>query len=484
MMVISLYTSRVVLDKLGVEDYGIYNVIASFAVTFAFFSSTLTNATQRFLTIELGRHENKASTVFNQHLIVYVFISLLVFVIAEIVGIWYIDNKLNIPFERVNAATWAFHFSILSIVIGIIAIVYESCFVAHEEMKVYAYVGIGEAAFKLLIVYLLSITPIDKLILYSFLVFLVSFLSKLYYIVYSHFKFEECKLRYCYDRKLIVDTFKFLGWSFVSAGQISVCDQGISLILNYFCGPLANAARGISSQVSGVVFKFVNSILISFQPQMVKSYATGDMQNLDSLFNNSSRFSFFLLWLIEIPILFCTSDLLDIWLVEVPKWTVLMVKLQLFSSLFYVLTKPIWIIIIASGNLKKYTLVTSFLSFLTFPFSMLLLWMDYEPTSVYLVFLLDNIILLLVQLLMVQKFYPINYYHYIKKVVWPICKVLILSSVIALLIMYVGHDNNLVSIIFRVLTVVCETCLVIWYLGFFEKERKMILKKIVNITKS
>lgn len=478
LMLISFYTSRVVLDKLGVEDFGIYNVVSSFAVTFAFFTSALTNATQRFLTIELGRNEkNVANRILNQHIIVYALISLLVIIAAEIIGIYYIDNKLNIDSERIFAAHWAYQFSLLNIVIGLLCIPYESLFVAHEEMKVYSYVSVWEGVFKLFIVYLLTISSVDKLILYSFLVFLVNTMCRFYYALYSHRKFEECFYKWYFNIKEVINVFKFIGWNILSAGQVAVCDQGISLILNAFCGPMANAARGITGQIVGIVFRFINNLLIAFQPQMVKCYATGESNKLNTLFLNSSRFSFFVLWLFACPLICCINAILNIWLVEVPRWTSQMIVLNMIAAVFYVLTKPIWIIVVASGKLKYYTLITSTIAFLTFPASCIALYLGFEAPVVYKIFLIANIVDLFAQLLIVRKYFKYNVKDYLTKVLRPIFLIFAFSFVPSYLLSK-QSSGSFLDTIFVCFGIIVVTLISIFVLGISTSERQMALNKV------
>lgn len=481
LMLISFYTSRVVLEKLGVEDYGIYNVVASFAVTFAFFTSALTNATQRFITIELGKDDvPNANKVFNQHLIVYGIISAFVILVAEVVGTYYINNGLNIPPGRIFAAHWAFHFSIASIIVGLLAIPYEALFVAHEEMSVYSYVSVWEGVFKLIIVYLLNISTFDNLILYSFLVFFVCLTCKAYYVLYSHRKYAECYLKWCYDKKIIKDTFKFVGWSFISAGQISLCDQGISIILNAFLGPIANAARGLTSQISGVVFKFINNLLIAFQPQIVKSYAKQESDYLSMLFMNSSRFCFFILWLLACPILFCVDGLMRVWLVEVPRWTCEMVQLNLIASLFYVLTKPIWTIVVASGDLKKYTLLTSIISFSSFPLSCIALFIGCDAPSVYMVSIVVDIISLIVQLKLLKQYLAYRTKDYITLVIQPILILLVVTTVPSLLIANINSGTAKDSLIYFIV-IFLLVAISILLVGLTKKEKLLVLNKCISI---
>lgn len=257
LMFIAFYTSRVILDKLGAEDYGLYNVVGSIAVTFVFFSSTLTNATQRFTTIELGLGNlDGCRKVVNQHLIVYAIICLLVLLFAEIGGVWYIENLLNTSPERLFAAHVVFQLSLITVLFGLISVVFESLIISHEDMKIYSYVGVIEGIIKLGIAYIISIATYDKLIVYATLMFIASVGCKSFNAIYAFFHYKECRLQWIWDWRLIRKTFSFIGWNIVGTAQVAVTDQGVNLLLNSFFGTIVNAARGITNQVGGAFFNY------------------------------------------------------------------------------------------------------------------------------------------------------------------------------------------------------------------------------------
>ena len=384
LMIVTFFMSRVVLDKLGVEDFGIYNLISSLAVSFTFFSSALTNATQRFVTIELAKNNiQSASKIFNQHLLVYTIISAVVILCSEFIGSWLIGNKLNVPDDRIIASHIVFQFAILTVIVSLLSIVFESLIISHEDMKIYSYVGVIEGVLKLCVAYAIIISPIDKLVFYAALMAIIFLISRAIYCVYCFRKYKECYLQYVWDKALIKKSSQFIGWNVLSSAQVAICDQGISILLNMFFGPIANAARGITSQVGGAVFKFVNSFLVAIQPQMVKSYAQNDIVYLKKLFYTTSRLSYIVLWLFACPIVIAAEDILNLWLVNVPMWTADMVRISMISSCVYVLSKPIWFIVIADGKLKKYTIITSVVSFMLFPLSYIVLQAGGNPLSVY-----------------------------------------------------------------------------------------------------
>lgn len=480
LLIVTFFMSRVVLDKLGVEDYGIYNLISSLALSFTFFSSALTNATQRFITIELAKQNIKAaSAVFNQHLLVYTIISVVIIVIAEVVGIWMINTELSIPDSRIWATHIVYQFAILTVVVSLLSIVFESLIISHEDMKIYSYVGVIEGVLKLGVAYAIIVSPIDKLIFYSALMALIFLLSRIVYVGYCFKHYEECFLQKVWNKALIQKTSKFIGWNVLSTAQVAICDQGISILLNMFFGPIANAARGITSQVGGAVFKFVNSFLIAAQPQIVKSYAQNDTSYLKGLFYSTSRLSYVVLWLFVCPIVVAAEEILAIWLVDVPKWTADMVRISLIGSCFYVLSKPIWFIIIADGRLKKYTLVSSTVAFMLFPLSYVALKMGYDPVSVYILSTVLHGLNIFFQLHVLREYVDISYFIYAKSVIGRIF-LMSMVSYLSCSLLYCPQSYDISAFI----NIVCITLLnafIVFATGLTNNERNIVFSKVRKI---
>lgn len=480
---ISFYTSRVVLDKLGVEDFGIYNVVSSLAITFTFFSSALTNATQRFLTIELGRKDIEAAkSIFNQHFIVYVIIAVAVLIISEPLGIWYIDNKLNVDASRIIATHFTYQFAMATVLSSLLSIVFESLIIAHEDMKIYSYISVIEGLLKLLIVFMLVLSPFDKLVMYALLMAVISCVIKLAYTFYSFRKYEECHLSWYWDSSLIYKTFKFIGWNIFSSSQVAICDQGVSLLLNVYAGPIANAARGISAQVTGALFKFTNNILLAVQPQMVKSYACHDRDYLETLFLNTTRFVYVSLWVFVCPLLFCVSEVLKIWLVEVPMWTEGFVVFSLLTSCIYVLSTPVWSIIIASGQLKRYTLWTSIVALLLFPASFIILFIGGSPIDVYICNLVVTAINTVVRLYVLRSYFEYSVRKYMQEIVYRLSILSAISVLVAYMLSSFFSETTNDTIIFCVVDSII-TLMLSFVIGLYRSERIIIIDKIRSVLK-
>lgn len=481
LMGITFFTSRVVLDKLGVEGYGIYNVVSSLAVSFSFFISSLTNATQRFITIEIGKGNHKqAKRIFNQHLEIYFFIALGCFIIGEIVGVWFIQNKLNIPHDRITDAIWVFQFALLTIVVSLLTIPSESCVIAHEDMNVYSYVGVMEGIVKLFIAYLITVSPFNKLIFYAILMFLASSLSQSFYILYARLHYIECRIQRIWDVKLLKQSFSFISWNILGTARAAIITQGMDFVLNIYLGPVANAARAVTNQVDGAIFKFSSNLMIAAQPQLVKSYAQGESGQLNRLFFKTTRFSFYVLWLLICPFLLCINSVLHLWLKVVPQWTEYFIFWGLLSSLVYVLTKPMWSLILAVGKLKNYVIFDTFTSVLIIPLAVVLLKLGYSPVSVYMASVGVQVLNTLTLLLVIKSYIRFSLIQYGKKVLLQIVFVSIVSLLLVFTLSYLVGTTDFYVFVYYPLGLIANAT-IIYLIGLYPDERQMIINKIKNI---
>lgn len=474
-MAISLYTSRVVLDKLGVEDFGVYNVVAGFVGMLGFFSSSLANVTQRFLTIELGRNDFvRARQIFNQHLLLYIGLILLVLIIGETLGLYFVKSQLVIPEGRLNAALWAYHFALLSLVFTLLGIVYNSAIIAHEDMKVYSYVGIIEGVAKLAIAFIISITSFDRLIFYAFLLFVVVAVIQTYYGVFCHRRYSECSYMWYWNRKTVGETASFISWNFVGTIIYMLKDQGLNILLNIFCGPVVNAARAISYQVNSAISNFNNNFVTSVQPQIVKSYASGDFAYMNKLFFNMSRYSLLLMWALCFPVMLYMDFLLGLWLKEVPTDTGIFTIWILIDSILATMTNAPWIITMATGCLKKYVLYCNSVLLLIFPISYIALFLGTAPVSVFIIIVIVRIIQILGILFYTNRQIHYGLKTYCSSVVLPVVVVVLISLPLGWGVNYVLGALPFVSIILIFLL----TAAVIWLLGITASERSLALRFI------
>lgn len=389
-LVVTLYTSRVIVNTLGIEDFGIYNIVGGVIVLFSFISHSLRIASQRFLSYELGKKlDGDENKVFNTCLQTHALMSILFIVLAETVGLWLFNNKLNIPTDRMIAAAWVYQFSVITFVINLFQSPYQASIVSHEQMSFYAIVSIVDVCLKLLIAYLLVIASWDKLVVYSFFMTCVSFISLSIAAVYCYRNFSLNKPVLARDNKLFRDIFSYAGWSMVGGCATLGSQQGGNILLNVFNGVTANAAFGIANQVNNAIYGFVSNFQSAFNPQIVKSYAAGQIKELLQLVNRTALFSYYLLLIIAVPFMIKADYVISLWLGECPEYAAGFCVLMLVYFLMDAIEAPLWMVIGATGKMKVYTIWTAALTIFNIPVSWLLLANDY---SVYWVFIIRVII--------------------------------------------------------------------------------------------
>ncbi len=472
LLFVTLFTSRVLLDKLGFVDYGIYNLVGGVAAMFVFFSSSLVNATQRFLNVELGKNDlNKANVIFNQHLLLYIIIAVIVVILSETLGVWFVRNELILPVERIDAAVYVFRFTMYSLALSLVGIAFDAEIIAHEDMNVYSYIGLFEGFSKLLIVYLISVTSIDRLVVYAFLVLVVTILTQTFYMCYSLKSYKECSLRWVYNKVVIKETFSLVGWNFVGTAVYAINDSGVNILLNLFFGPIVNAARAISYQVNAAVNNFSTNFFVSVRPQIVKSYATGDFNYLMTLFWSSSKYSFFLLWLICFPLMINVDYILYLWQGELPQYTSVFTILILVYSLINVLNNPVWSVALAVGKLRRYICLGSGVFLMIFPVAYIALKLGLEPYWVFIIMCVVRAIYLFVVLYIIKEYIPFSFGMYWQEVVFPISKVVAISLLFSFLFPMV---NGIAMLFVFVSMQLILVLILIYILGLKSEERVKI----------
>lgn len=475
LMLITFFTSRVILDKLGVVDYGIYNVVGGLASMFTFFRSSLSNATQRYLSMALGKGDmEEAGRIFCQHQTLYGMTSIFIIGLSEIVGLWLLKNKLVISPDRQVAAFWVFQFTVISLAFTLLSIVYDSVLIAREEMKVYSYVGIVEGVAKLAIAYFISIFHFDRLIFYGFLLSSVSVGLVMFYAFYCSKHFPEATYRFLWNKTSIKETFSFISWNVIGTAAWAINDQGINILLNMFFGPAINAARGIAFQINQALNHFTASFFTAVRPQIIKSYASEDLRYLFRLLFSSSKFSFYLLWYLALPVMLHIDGILAIWLKDVPSYTNIFTIWVLVFSLVNTTNNPIWTLALAIGKLKWYIIIGSSVFLLTFPIAYIVLKMGYPPVSVFVVSTIVRAIYVLVVLLVIKRYIVFSLWDYLTNVIIPVLFVVMISGTISFLIkdIYGGHFVGIL------LTAVSTTIIIsfsILLFGLNKPEREKIM---------
>ena len=448
-MGISLYTVRVVLNTLGVVDYGIYNVVGGVVTMFSFLSGTMASASQRFFAFELGRRNyEQLKKTFSMTITIYVMIAVIILILAETVGLWFLNTQMTIPAERMGATNWIYQFSILSFMMTMFTVPYNAAIIAHERMNVYAYVSIIEVSLKLLIVYLLVIFSFDKLKLYSVLTFTVTTFVTLIYRTYCKRKFEECRFSFFWEKKLFKEILGFSGWNlFGSLSQISR-NQGIDVILNIFFNPAINAAKALALQINNAILNFSNGFYTAVRPQIIKSYAANDNKELQNLVFMSTKFSYFLLFFLAFPFLITPSFILNIWLNKVPEYTPIFIRLIIIDMLIEATSNLVVTLAQAAGKIKLYQLVVGLSKMMIIPMGFLILENYNKPELIFYVMIGITIICNVSRIQIVSKIVAFDVKQYYRN----IFSVLVLISLISyggtvLLITYLKITNPILSIL-------------------------------------
>ena len=481
LMAVSLYTSRIVLNALGVEDFGIYNVVGGIVAMFAVLSGSLSAAISRFITYELGKGNQKnLNKIFSSAVTIQLGLAVIIILLAESIGLWFLNVKMNIPETRMVAANWVFQFSILTFAINLISVPYNASIIAHEKMSAFAYISILEAVGKLTIAYLIVISPIDKLIFYAILMCLVALVIRLTYGNYCKRHFNECTYHFIWDKQLLKQMFSFAGWNFIGATSAVLRDQGGNIVINLFCGPTVNAARGIAFQVNNAISGFVTNFMTALNPQITKSYASGDKNYMMILIFQGARLSFYMLLLLSLPVLTNTHYILTIWLKIVPDHAVLFVQLVLVFAMSESISNPLITAMLATGKIRNYQLVVGGLQMMNLPISYALLRIGMFPEIIIVVAIAISQCCLAARLIMLRGMIGLSVKLYLKKVYLNVTIVAILSTIIPLQISMMLDKSFWHFILLCFISVTC-TIITIFYIGCNKGERQFVMTKLQEI---
>ena len=483
LMAVSLYTSRVVLSTLGIDDYGIYNVVGGFIGMFAFLNGAMAGCTQRFITIAIGKgDEQNLKKVFSTCVITHGMIALIVFILAETIGLWFVLEKLVIPETRMTAAMVVYQCSIVSTMVMIMSFPYNADIIAHEKMSAFAYISIFEAFANLGVVYLLYIGLFDKLAFYAVLLLIVKVSFIVVYRIYCKRHFVESVFRWLFDKRLLKEMLSFTGWNLWGGIAGTLMGQGINVLLNIFFGPTVNAARGIAVQVQSAVQMFATNFQTALNPQMMKSYATGELQAMYMLLFRSAKFTFMLLLCLMLPLILEIDTVLGLWLKEVPKYTNIFVCLMLCISMVDAVSNPFMTASAATGKVKVYQSVVGGILLMIVPLAYIPLKLGAEPYSVFIVHLTIAIIAFITRIFIIRKLIDLSIKEYLMNAILPCLKVALPSIFISLAIKMSLPNELVYSIIVGVITLIMvpiTSCL----FGLTENERQFVLSKIPILRK-
>ena len=482
-MVVSLFTSRVILNTLGVEDFGIYNVVGGIVAMFTIISGSLTSAISRFLTFELGKGDKeKLKTIFSTSVNIQLGLSAIIILIGEVVGIWFLNNQMNIPAERMMAANYILQCSLGIFVLNLLSVPYNASIIAHEKMGAYAYISILDIVLKLTVAYAIMLTPFDRLISYGVLLLAESIFIRLIYGLYSKRNFEECTYHLIYDKAVLRKMVSFAGWNFLGVTAGTLNTQGVNILMNVYFGVAVNAARGIAVQASAAISQFVQSFTTAVNPQITKSYAAGDMTYMHTLVCQSSKFSAYLFLLMAIPLSVETPAIFEIWLKNPPEYAVLFFRLSLLGTLMdSVLSNSLMTAIFATGDIKKYQVYVTICGGMVFPLTWLAYLMGASPDSTYIIYFIIYCVVLYVRLHVIQQKVHLQIKEYARRVLVKFIPVAVLSYLVPISIAYLMPASFGRILITTIVSVVI-TCAIIYSIGLTTGERNMVMSKVKKIT--
>lgn len=475
-MLISLYTSRVILASLGVEDYGIYNVVGGIVGMFGVITSAMNIAISRFITFELGKgDEDRLKRVFSTAITIQLIISLIIVILSETVGLWYLNNVMVIPADRMTAARWCYQFSIITCVIGLVAVPYNSAVIAHEKMSVFAFMGILGAGITLLVAFLIGHNPFDRLVFYGLLLMLVSLLTQQIYMWYCLRHFKETRFRIIIDKEMLKPMFGFAGWTFLGTSAYILRVQGSNLLLNYYFNPIVNAARGVANSVNNAVASFSGNFATALNPQITKSYASEDYHYLNNLIFRGARLTVYLLLFVSAPLLLNTQFVLGVWLKEVPEHAVFFTQLVLISSIVEMVSGSLITSIVATGKVKYYYITIGIVETMNVPVSWILLHLGCIPETVMIVDIAIAHLSFAAKLYFAKQLVNIDTLAFMKKVYLNILTVTVIGFVLPIMSRYSIPEGWLNFFVTSTVCVLSMGCSML-FVGCSRNERQFIFE--------
>ena len=481
-MAISFYTTRVVLETLGVDDFGIFNVVGGVVSMLAFFNSSMATSTQRFLNYEMGlKNESALRKVFSNSINAHLLIAVFAFVVLETAGLWFVYNKLNIPVAQHNSAIWVYQCAVISFILNIITTPYNAAIIANERMNIYAYFSVIEGILKLLIVFLLVWLPIsNKLKLYAILLLIVTAIIQALYAIYCICHFNECRYEFSWDLGLIKQLFSFTGWMLFGCISNMLSTQGVSILINLFYGVVFNASRAIAVQIQQAINTFVTNFMTAVKPQIIKSYAAGEKQQMYRLVFSSSKLSYYLLFVLSLPVLLYTEYILKIWLGQVPEYCVIFTRLVLVDLLINSVYTPIAQVNQASGRIRNYQLSISTLYLLVFVITYIVYKLGSPVYSTFIISIIISFLGLFVRIYILKKEDAFPAEGYVKEVILPLVPVSLCALIIPISL-YLLLDISLMTFIINVAACLACSIVCIWKLGLNIQERSFVFDQIKNV---
>lgn len=481
LMVISLYTSRVVLKALGVEDYGIYNVVGGVVMMFSVISNSLSSAISRFITFEIGRGDNeRLRRIFSTGVIIQIVLSAVVIIAVEGIAIWFLETQMQVPEGRMDAARWVLQFSLITFCINLISVPYNACIIAHEHMKAFAYVSILEAILKLGVCFCIMALPSDRLITYAALLTVTALIIRLIYGAYCHKHFEETRGKIIFDKSLTKEMAGFSGWSFFTNTNSLLNNQGVNMLMNVYFGVTVNAARGIANQVEYAVLQFVNNFTTAINPQITKSFAAGEIERTHDLVCRGAKFSYLAMLIFAVPLICETETILNVWLVEVPDYAVIFTQLSLILGMVDCLGSSGFTASMASGKIKKHALVLTPISFIEFPLTWIFFACGASVVWTYYLYIFVKVAVMITRTHLLEGFIGLRFSTFYKRTLQPSILATIAAAIpvaLVVLLMPQGILRFFISMIVGFGSAMASS----FYIGMTKGEREVIGAKAKSI---
>ena len=478
-MLVSLYTSRIVLETLGVSDFGIYNVVAGVVIMMNVINGALSVSTQRYLTYEVGKNDKvQFQKTFSISLNIFFALSILILIVGETLGLWFVNTYLVIPEDRIAAANWVYQFSLLSCIFSLLYNPYNATIISHEKMDIYAYIGIMEVILKLIIVYLLLVIPYERLATYGFLTCLSTLITLIVYYVYTKQNYPETKYIKYWDKKLFKQLLAYSFWNLFGSLSGIAKGQGLNILINIFFGPSVNASRGIAYQVNGVVQSFFSNFYTAVRPQITKYYAQGDLPNMHKLVYNSSKLSFILILIVSLPLVIETPFVINLWLGQMPDYIVPFIRLIIMITAIESMSTPLMTAIHATGKNKNYQISVGIIMIMTLPVSYIFLRLGFSPISVFVVSLFLSLVSLFVRLYIAGKQTHLSFSYYTKYVILR-CFIVAVVACLLPIFLYKTIDENWSNSVFIIITSIFSCVLSAYFIGLTSTERNSI-KQIIK----
>ena len=481
MMIISFFTARITLEALGVVDYGINNVVGGLVSMFSIISGSLSASVSRFITFGLGKGDKEElSTVFSTSVNIHIILAIIVIIAIETIGIWFLNNKMVIPAERLTAAHWILQSSTILFAVGLLSVPYNAVIVAHERMDVYAYFTFFDVFSRLAIIFSIKYYGGDKLILLAIISLIPPLIKQFYYWHFSKKNFEECTYHAIWNKKVFKEMFGFAGWNFIGASSAQMKNQGVNIVINMFTNPAVNAARGIAMQVNAIIGQFAGNFMSAIDPQITKEFAANNFDRMHKLIFNGTRVTYYLFLLFSVPIFFEIETILYVWLGQVPEHTVLFTRLIILLTLAEVISNTLITAQLASGKIRNYQIVVGGTQMLNLPISYLLLRLGFFPEITVIVAIIISQICFFERLLFLRKMVYLPSYRYFKEVYLQLIFVTALSA-IAPTTMHATIENSVVRFFTTCIVSIGATILVIYTVGLKKEERSMAIRYVKKI---